>query len=300
MGVLEDIGTAVSSAAERGGSSVVGIAGGWPGSGVVVGPGLVLTNAHNVRGESVRVTFADGRAAEGTLAGSDHDGDLAVVAVDTGDAPTIAWGDGDLGMGSPVVGLANPGGRGLRATLGMVSGVDRSFRGPRGRRIAGGVEHTAPLPRGASGGPIVDAEGRLLGINTHRSRGGFYVALPADRSLRKRVEALGRGEHVERPRLGIGVAPAPVARRLRRAVGLPERDGVLVRVVEDGAPAQAAGLEGGDLIVEVNGTPVTTADDIAEALEGGPDPVRLRVVRGTEEREVAVSLGDEGVATGSA
>ena len=107
----------------------------------------------------------------------------------------------------------------------------------------GSVEHTAPLAPGSSGGALLDAPGRLLGINTNRLGEGFYLALPADDALRDRIDALGRGESTERPRLGIAVAPQHVARRLRRSVGLPERDGLLVRGVEDGSPAAAAGIQ---------------------------------------------------------
>ena len=133
--------------------------------------------------------------------------------------------------------LANPGGRGLRATPGFVSSGGRSFRGPRGRRIAGAIEHTAPLPRGSSGGPLVDAEGGCSGLNAVRLDGGLILAVPADARLRERVRGARARRGAAPPRLGVAVAPPRVARRLRRAVGLPERDGVLVRAVEDGSPA---------------------------------------------------------------
>jgi serine protease Do len=298
MGVLEDIQEAVGAAAEAAGPSVVGIGQRWGrGSGVVVEEGKVVTNAHNVRGDSVGVTFGDGRSAEGSVAGVDPDGDLAVVTVDTGDAPSIAWSDsGPLGPGAPVVGLSNPGGRGLRATFGLVSGTERAFRGPRGRRIAGSIEHTAPLPRGSSGGPIVDARGRLLGINTNRAGDGFYLAIPADSTLRERIESLGKGESRSAPRLGVGIAPPFVARRLRRAVGLPEMDGLLVRAVEDNGPAGRAGIEAGDLIVEAAGRAARSADDLYEALDAAESEgsLSLRIVRGTEERAVSVDLAGSG------
>src|SRR3954452_1560324 len=138
MAVLDEIRDTVSGVAERVGPSVVGLGRGWGvGSGVVIAEGQVLTNAHNLRSEEATVTFADGRRETGEVAGSDRDLDLAVVAVDTGDAPAIDWeGVGDPPeIGTAVVALANPGGRGLRATLGLVSSAGRSFRGPRGRRV---------------------------------------------------------------------------------------------------------------------------------------------------------------------
>src|ERR671916_2400799 len=192
---------AIAAVAERVGPSVVGLGRGWGhGSGVVIGEGRVLTNAHNLRRDQVTVAFADGRRATGDVAAADTDLDLAVVAVETGDAPAVTWEPGDApGIGSPVLALANPGGRGLRVTLGFVSSEGRSFRGPRGRRIGGAIEHTAPLPRGSSGGPLVDLEGRLLGINSIRMEGGLLLALPADAALQGRVQALGRGEAPARP-----------------------------------------------------------------------------------------------------
>ncbi|MGH2814300.1 MAG: S1C family serine protease, partial [Actinomycetota bacterium] len=169
MSVLEELEQAVRQVAERVGPSVVGIGRGrGRGSGVVLADGLVATNAHNIRGEETTVVFAGDRSAVGRVAGVDVDADLAVIAVDTGGAPAIAWADdADARVGAAVFALANPGGQ-LRVTFGLVSAVGRAFRGPRGRRIAGSIEHTAPLPRGASGGPVVDTAGRLLGIDTNR------------------------------------------------------------------------------------------------------------------------------------
>jgi serine protease Do len=294
MTILDEIQAGIAQRAESTGSSVVGIGQRWgAGSGIVLGPGRVLTNAHNMRGDQVTVTFADGRTAEGTVAGKDVDGDLAVIDVDTGEAPALPWADGaSAAIGTPVFALANPGGRGLRVTFGFVSGVDRSFRGPRGRRITGSVEHTSPLLPGSSGGPVVNAAGELLGINTNRLGEGFYLAISADGTLRERADALGRGEFATPPRLGVALAPGHVARRLRRAVGLPEREGLLIREVTEESPASRAGLAQGDLIVAAGGQPVRTLDDLFDALQAAGDgTVELTVVRGTEERAIQVALG---------
>ena len=297
MTMLDEIQTGIRQVAEGAGASVVGIGQRWGvGSGVVLGDGRVLTNAHNVRGSQVTVTFADGRTAEGTVAGNDIDGDLAVIEVDTGGAPALPWATGAApGIGTPVFALANPGGRGLRATVGFVSGVERTFRGPRGRRITGSLEHTAPLLPGSSGGPVLDAEGHLLGINTNRLGEGFYLAIPADEALRGRADALGRGESAAPPpRLGIAITPGHVARRMRRAVGLPEADGVLIREVAEESPGARAGLASGDLIVAAAGQPVTTPDDLFDALQGAGSAIELRIVRGTDERTVQVTFTEDG------
>ncbi len=292
MGMLDELGQAMTAVAEKSAASVVRVGGGWRGgSGVVIGDGLVLTNAHNVRGDGVLVLFADGRRAEAELKGVDVDGDLAVLEVDTAGTPALSWSSASPSIGSPVFAVAAADG-GARVTLGFVSSVARAFRGPRGRRISGSLEHTAALAPGSSGSALVDGEGRLVGLNTNRLGGGFYLALPADESLRNRVAALGRGESVERPRLGIGIAPSWVARRMRRAVGLPERDGVLVREVEDGSPAAAAGVQEGDVLIEAAGKPMREPDDVYDALgtvEAG-GTLSLRIVRGADERTVEVSF----------
>lgn len=301
MDALEQVERVVGGVAERVGPSVVGV-GSRPGrgsSGVIVGDGWVLTNAHNVGEHELAVTFTDGRTAQGHLAAADVDGDIAVLAVDTAGIPAVEWADDPATIGTVVVALANPGGRGLRATLGFVSATGQAFSGPRGRRISGSVEHSAPLAHGSSGGALLNRHGRLVGLNTHRLRGGFYLALPADADLQGRVDALVRGEAPRRLRLGLALAPADVARRLREAVGLPDRAGLLVRGVEEGGPADRAGVRRGDLVVEAAGQPVATSEALFTLLEGmaEADTLALAIVRGTEEIAVNVPLAEAGPAS---
>jgi serine protease Do len=293
MTVFDEIQASIGRLAQDAGPSVVGIGQRWGiGSGVVLGEGRVLTNAHNVRGSQVTVTFADGRTAEGSVAGHDIDGDLAVIEAGTGQVPALPWAAAAPAIGMPVFALANPGGRGLRATFGFVSGIDRSFRGPRGLRITGSLEHTAPLLPGSSGGPVLDGSGQLLGINTNLLGEGFYLAIPADEALRGRVDALARGESVKPPQLGVTITPGHVARRLRRAVGLPDAEGLLVRDVAGDSPAARAGLAAGDLITAAAGEPVRTVDDLSRALRAAAGgTVELKVLRGTDERTIQVTLG---------
>ncbi len=295
MAFAEELQTIVSNLYDTVGPSIVGIGQRWGlGSGIVIGKDRVLTNAHNVRGDEVMVTFADGRTETGRRQAADYDRDLAVLTVDTKDVRPIEVGspNGEVKIGKPVFALSNPGGRGLRVSFGLVSGTERSFQGPRGRRISGSIEHTAPLLPGSSGGPLVTESGRLLGVNTNRLGEGFYLAIPADESLQQVVTTLGRGEVEARPRLGIGIAPPWLARRLRRAVGLPEAAGVLVRAVEEDGPAGKAGLQEGDLIVQVAGRDVAELDVLQDAIDsvktGGT--LQFKVLRGAEERAVEVTL----------
>jgi serine protease Do len=293
--VLEELSSTIGGIAQRIGPSVVGIGRGWGvGSGVVVADGRVLTNAHNLRRDETTVRFADGRSERGRVAGADTDGDLAVIEVDTGDAPALEWGDPDaVVIGTPVFALANPGGRGLRVTFGTVSSANRSFRGPRGRRIQGAIEHTAALPRGSSGGPLVDGDGRLLGVNSIRLDGNLILALAADASARGRVDRLAAGEELKRPTLGIAVAPPYVARKLRRAVGLPDQAGVLVRGVKDDSPADRAGVQRGDLIIEAGGDTIEGLDDLYNVLDTTTDKLTIKTVRGTEEHDRTLALKPE-------
>jgi serine protease Do len=305
MTIFDEIQASIARLAEEAGSSVVGVGQRWGvGSGIVLGEGRILTNAHNVRGSQVKVTLADGREVEGNVAGRDVDGDLAVIGADAGQAAALPWATDAVAIGTPVFALANPGGRGLRVTFGFVSGIDRSFRGPRGLRITGSLEHTAPLLPGSSGGPVLNAAGQLLGINTNRLGEGFYLAIPADATLRSRVDALARGESVRPPQLGIAIAPGHVARRMRRAVGLPDAEGLLIHKVVEDSPAARAGLAPGDLIVAAAGQPTRSIDDLSSALQaaagGHPVTIGLNVVRGTDERSVQVVFGQDDQPEGDA
>ena len=292
MATLDELESSFSAVLDKVGPSVVRLGGWRGGAGVVVGNGAVLTNAHNVRGDEATVTFADGREAQAKLSGVDVDGDLAVLSVDTGSTPAVEWSARAATIGTAAFAVTTNG-NASRATFGFVSSVARSFRGPRGRRISGSIEHTAPLAPGSSGSPLVDRDGKLIGLNTNRIGSGFYLALPADEALKNRIAALQRGESAERPMLGIGIAPSWVANRMRRAVGLAEREGVLVREVEDGSAAQAAGIREGDMIVEAGGRAIVEPDDIYDALGAVPanGTLQLKLVRGAEELSVEAHFG---------
>lgn len=286
---LDGLSAAAKAVTATAGPATVSIGRHGRGTGVVVAPGRVLTNAHNLRDRTTQVTFADGRAAQGRVVGSDPDHDLVVLDVDTADAAPLAWSDQVLESGDAVF-AAGRSPRGLRVTFGLVSAADRSFRGPRGRRVKGAVEHSAPLGRGSSGGPLLDATGALVGINTHRLGEGFYLAQPADEHLRARVQQLSDGAHLGGRRLGVAIVPADETARLRRRVGLPDQAGLLVQAVVPGSPAAAAGLDEGDLITAVGGTAVADVDDLWDALDLAGDPVEVAVLRGSEARTVTVSF----------
>src|SRR5205823_10966976 len=139
MSILDDLSGAIRTVHETAGPAVVGIGQRIRGSGVVVADGRVLTNAHNLRGDEVTVTFRDGRSTRGTVRGVDPDGDLAVIEVDTAGATALGWSEHELGVGDVVFGLGATGAGPARATVGYVSAIERSFRGPGGSQIGGSV-----------------------------------------------------------------------------------------------------------------------------------------------------------------
>lgn len=252
----------VTRIAERVGPSVVGLGRGWGrGSGVVVARDQVLTNAHVLRGPDVGVAVG-GQLVTGRALAADPKADLAVIAADTGDAAPVEFATaparlGDLVFALAVVGGTSPGG--LRVTHGHVAAEPRRA-----------IEHTAPLPRGASGGPLLDADGRLLGLNTVRVEGGFILAVPVTRA---RAEALGRGELPRPPQLGVAVTR-----------------GMTVRAVADASPAAVAGVVPGDRLVAIDDRPLRSLDDLLDALEREPAHVVLTVARGQEQRDIDVAL----------
>jgi serine protease Do len=285
-----DFSQSIARAVEAAGPSVVGV--GRAGSGVIVADGFVATNAHNIH-EDVGVHFDDGTTVAARPAGVDIDGDLAVLAVATGNRPALALEpQGAPSLGHLVIGLSRPGGRTLRAGVGFVSGNGISFGGPRGHVVTGAIEHSAAMPHGSSGGPLLDTNGHVVGINTHREGEGLYLALPVTAELKARIDALSRGEVLQRPRLGVALASPRAARHLRQAVGLPPRDGLLVQSVAEGAPADRGGVRRGDLIISVGGRPTTTLEDLAQALEAAAPEgsAQLGIVRGSDELTLSVSF----------
>jgi S1-C subfamily serine protease len=291
VSAIDELSNLVRTARESAGQSVVSIGRDGRGSGFVIAPQRVVTNAHNLRDRTTSVRFADGRTVQGTVTGSDVDGDLAVLDVDTGDAAPLSWAEQPASDGDVVV-VVTAGRQRLRATWGQVSGADRGFRGPRGRRIAGAIEHTAPSAAGSSGAPVLDRAGAVVGVNTHRIEHGFYLARAIDAELRQRIVAMSDGRTFERVQLGVALASPHVAARLRRSVGLPDREGLLVRGVVDGSPAAGAGIREGDLLVRAGDRDLATADDLFAVLADttAGSALTITFVRGTDEQTVTASI----------
>jgi S1-C subfamily serine protease len=291
MTAIDELTTLVRDVAATATPAVVTIGRHGRGTGFVVATGKVLTNAHNLRDETTEVGFADGRRVQGRLGGSDLDGDLVVLDVDTGDVRPLTWSTAAVAPGDVVV-TVTAGRHRRRVTWGQVTAVEAAFRGPRGRLITGALEHTAPSAAGSSGAPVLDRAGQVLAVNTHRLEHGFYLARTVDDALRQVIDELVAGRRFERVRLGVGLAAPDVAARLRRAVGLPERDGLLVRSVVTDSPAERAGIRQGDLLTKAGDRALVVPDDLFAVLAGVEPGGRLTIelVRGADPATVTVTF----------
>src|SRR6059036_800678 len=260
------------------------------GSAVVITPdGFTLTSAHVVartegRG---RASFVDGRELEFEVVGSDPMSDLALLRADARDLRGAELGDAErLRVGQLVVAIGNPHGFAGSVTAGVVSAVGRSLPTRGGRVVDNVIQTDAALNPGNSGGALADGRGRVIGVNTAVAGVGLGLAVPINQATRTIVGALMTDGRFRRAYLGIagGTRPLPprVASRLRRA------SGVEVVEVVDGSPAAQAGLRPEDLIVELNGTPVESVDDIQRLMVGDliGSQVHARVLREGSEREL--------------
>jgi serine protease Do len=259
------------------------------GSAVVITPdGFTLTSAHVIeRTDGGRASFVDGRELAFEVVGSDPMSDLALLRVDARDLQPAELGDAErLRVGQLVVAIGNPHGFAGSVTAGVVSALGRSLPTRGGRVVDNVIQTDAALNPGNSGGALADGRGRVIGVNTAVAGVGLGLAVPINQATRTIVGALMTEGRFRRAYLGIagGTRPLPprVASRLQRA------SGVEVVEVVDGSPAAQAGLRPEDLIVELNGVPVQTVDDIQRLMVGEliGAQVHARVLREGSEREL--------------
>jgi len=279
--VTNDLSTFITDSAKRFGPSVVGLRGDARGTGIVIAEARVLTTVANLGGDQAEVVFDDGHTESASVTGLDRRRGIALLSVDTRGRVPLEFGTADHGIGTAVVALANPWGHALSAAPGFIASR---------RERPAGLAHTAPCPRGAGGGPLVDAAGGLVGVNATRLAGGFVLAIATDPETRARVAALAAAEQRSDRTLGVAIAPAREARRLRRAVGLEQRDGLLVRAVAPDSPASRAGIQRGDMIVAVGVTPIATVDDLLAQLETDEAELAMTIVRGADELPLTAPL----------
>jgi len=274
--------------------SSVGRERGGAGSGVVVTPdGYVLTNEHVVqRVDEARVAFVDGRSVSAVVVGRDPATDLAVLRAQAASLPYARLATTkQLRAGQLVVAVGNPLGFESTVSAGVVSALGRSLRSRQGRLIEGIVQHTAALNPGNSGGPLVDSQGRVVGINTAiiAMAQGIGFSVPAATAQWVLTEILTQGR-VRRAYLGISVRDRPIDLRLVRALGLTVTRAVEVIGRDESGPAVESDLRPGDLIVGVNEAPVNGVDALHQRLSRWPvgSALTLDVVRRTRSLKVAI------------
>jgi len=268
------------------------------GSGVIVSPeGYILTNNHVVDGaKEVTVTLHDKREMKAHVIGTDPRTDIAVLKIDGSNFPALTLADSSkVEVGDVVLAIGNPFGVGQTVTAGIVSATGRSGLGI--EQVEDFIQTDAPINPGNSGGALVDDEGHLIGINTAILSGnsggnqgiGFAVPINMARHDMDQILAHGKVEHGY-----LGILPQDVTPALAKAFNTTATSGALVGQVTPNSPAAKAGLKEGDIITEINGQPVTDANQLRSKI-GMMDPnttAKLKVMRGGKMEEIAVTLGE--------
>jgi S1-C subfamily serine protease len=292
MATLSDLSREIAELVGRLGSSIVRVDArqGRPATGIIWADNLVLTADHVLEHEdSIQVTDAQ-TTVKAAVAGRDPGTDLALLRTEgLKGVPAPRGRSTDIRPGHLVIALGQPGD--LQVTFGIVSGLSGSFRSWRGGQVEHLIQTTAELLPGFSGGPLVDADGRVIGINSWNFGRGISRAVPVETAERV-AESLKTHGRIRRAYLGLGAQPVRLSQALASQIG--QDGGLLIVTVEAGGPAQQAGLLQGDTIVTIDGDPVRQLDELfgkLGALEVG-SAHRLGVIRAGERKEIAITVGE--------
>jgi S1-C subfamily serine protease len=290
--VVEDISAAVVSIAvrmQKGRTAAVAA-----GSGIVIAAdGYVLTNNHLIaEARQVDVRFTDGKVLRGRMVGADPPTDLAVIQLGAAALIHAPLGDSSsLKAGSFVIAIGNPLGFDSTVSTGVVSAIGRGLRSIDGRLIENIVQHTAPLNPGNSGGPLVNSQGEVVGINTAiiDATQGVAFAIPSNTASWVVSQLLSHGR-VRRGYLGIFGTLRPLEKRMIRLYSLPRESAVEVISVDPDGPAARAGVKIGDLVIGMGGQEVATIDDLHRFLNEWPfgSQVAITVLRGMEKLHLLI------------
>jgi S1-C subfamily serine protease len=256
--------------------------------------GLVVTADHVIeREDEITVGLPDGRDLPARIVGRDQGTDVAVLRVEATGLTPFEPAQGAARVGSLVLALGRPYGETAMASFGVVSAVGGNWRTWRGGNIQGVVRSDVTLYPGFSGGPLVDATGRLIGINSSALARGLAVTLPYE-ALSRIVETLVSGGSVKRGFLGVATQPVALPESLRSALGLEQQTGLLVINVEPGSPAERAGLLLGDTLVGFGDRTIDDITALQDVLAGGSAGTaqQARIVRAGQLIETAVTVGE--------
>jgi S1-C subfamily serine protease len=265
-----------------------------PSSGVHWRQGVVVTAEHTIkREEEITVMLPDGRSIPATLAGRDASTDLAVLKLQGGELSTAEiGGSATLKVGHLVLAVGRPGERGLSASMGVVSALGGAWRGWSGGQIDQFVRLDLTLYPGFSGGPLVDAQGRVVGINTSGPR-SMVLAIPTS-TVNRVVDQLLEKGHIARGYLGLGMQPVRLPDTLKNALNLPTQGGIIVVAIEPDSPAERAGVLIGDILVALDGRSMSDTADVLAML--GPERVGAEVkasfIRGGVLSELMIPVGE--------
>jgi S1-C subfamily serine protease len=292
---LTDFSNGLTSAVEKGGASTVLVDARkrYPASGIALAEDLVLTADHVVtREEGIKVVTADGRSLGATIAGRDPGSDLAVLRLSE-KVLTPAQTSDAVKVGQLVLALGRPSDAGIQASWGIVTAINGPTRTFRGGMLDEFLQsETTPYP-GFSGGPLINTEGEVLGLNTSGLTRGSSLTIPVKVAWRT-GQTLAQHGTVKRGYLGVRTQPVEIPEVSRQALKREQSQGLLVLWLEEGGPAQTSGLLVGDILVAINGHPLQDADDLFSAL--GSDTVGrsipVDVLRGGRPETVAVMVGE--------
>jgi S1-C subfamily serine protease len=295
-GVLESLSNDLAGAVERAGQSVVAIHARRriPASGIHWRPGVIVAAHHTIqREDDITISLADGSTISATLAGRDPSTDLAVLKVDEAKVPVASFAD-DSGVrvGALVLALGRPG-NAVTASLGVISTVGGEWRTWHGGSIDRFVRLDISIYDGFSGGPLIDASGRVLGLNTSGLSRGAALAIPVA-TVNRVVDQLVKSGHVSRGYLGLGMQAVRLPSGLVERLSLPHDVGLMVVSAEPGGPADRAGVLIGDVLIAIGGKPVTDASEVLAFLGGDHigKPLATRIIRAGEPTEVAITIGE--------
>lgn len=294
---LETISSEFASAAEKVGGSVVAVhARRWmPTSGIEWKKGVVVTVHHGVqRNEDIKVLLGSGRAVSAKLAGRDPSTDIAVLRIEEGSSGAPQLGDStSLRLGHLVLALGRTRRGDLVASSGIIGGISGEWRNRRGGQLDQHIRLDLALYPGFSGGPLLNARGEVVGMNTRGLARGRAVTVPVVTVDRVVEELLNKG-YIARPYLGIAMQPVEVPDNMRSKLPPQTRVGLLVVHVENDGPAEKAGMLLGDVLFEVNRKSVEHMDAIQDSLTTATvgDVLQFRVIRAGEVKLVSITLGE--------